>query len=614
MFTRTIALIAVILFLLSQTLFASDFRFSPRENSAHLINWRHWGPEVFEEAKAEKKLILLSLSAVWCHWCHVMDETTYSDSEVIELINKLFLPVRVDTDMRPDIDAMYNQGGWPSTAILTPDGNLLDGGTYIPPQQMLSLLSKTVDLYAGKRDEILNTIRKLKQKVPAADEVEEGPGIVDLGIIVRELKSSYDKLYGGFGTWRKFPNPEAIDLIFSYYLRGNDPALKMMITTTLDNMYQGELFDGTEGGFFRYATKPDWSEPHYEKMLAVNAGQIRNYAVSYQVFSRKADRRALEETTEYIEEALRDDNTGVFYGSQDADEEYYKARRRRALKRPFIDRTIYSDSNSQMITSLLYAYSATGKKRYLRESIKAAGFIIENLYSKEKGVHHYYLNGSRRLSGLLSDNALFGTALLDIYNLTGERRYIEIAQDIGKFILSNFYDSRDKRFRFSAETTGVAPVVTGRMLDFKTALANYHALILLLRLNYYEEDDKFTRMIDQIITSLKPYYKRYPTIASLYGTALTWQLKGPVGFVIVADSKKAGKFLSVLNKVYVPEKSVRVLSISDDREVIEKNGYLPENSIYICAGQVCLPPIMSAGKLKKKIKGIVTELLTGKLH
>ena len=98
---------------------ADDFRFSPRPNKANLIQWRSWGQDAFDESKTTDKLIVLSISAVWCHWCHVMDETTYSDSAVITYINQNFIPVRVDADMRPDIDALYNQGGWPSTVILT---------------------------------------------------------------------------------------------------------------------------------------------------------------------------------------------------------------------------------------------------------------------------------------------------------------------------------------------------------------------------------------------------------------------------------------------------------------------------------------------------------------
>lgn len=115
------------------------FHFSPRPNRAHEVRWRPWGDEAFAEAKAQDRPILLSLSAVWCHWCHVMDETSYSDPGVISYVNQHFVPVRVDNDQRPDINARYNLGGWPTTAFLTPDGELMTGGTYIPPEAMLEI-------------------------------------------------------------------------------------------------------------------------------------------------------------------------------------------------------------------------------------------------------------------------------------------------------------------------------------------------------------------------------------------------------------------------------------------------------------------------------------------
>src|SRR5687768_15375653 len=116
------------------------FHFSPRPNRASEIEWREWGPEAFRQAKEQDRPILLGISAVWCHWCHVMDETSYSDPEVIRLINERYVPIRVDNDQRPDVNRRYNMGGWPTTAFLTPDGEILHGGTYVPPQLMREYL------------------------------------------------------------------------------------------------------------------------------------------------------------------------------------------------------------------------------------------------------------------------------------------------------------------------------------------------------------------------------------------------------------------------------------------------------------------------------------------
>src|SRR3990172_225563 len=142
----------------------AGFHFSPRPNRANEIRWRQWGEDAFREAKESGKPILLSLSAVWCHWCHVMDETSYSNEGVIKYINEHYVPVRVDNDQRPDINARYNMGGWPTTAFLTPEGEVLAGGTYVPPEQMLELLPKVSVHYMSNRDELTQKAAELRQR------------------------------------------------------------------------------------------------------------------------------------------------------------------------------------------------------------------------------------------------------------------------------------------------------------------------------------------------------------------------------------------------------------------------------------------------------------------
>src|SRR6266571_6044876 len=142
----------------------ATFHFSPRANRAHEIKWREWGEDAFREAKETGKPVLLSLSAVWCHWCHVMDETSYSDEGVISFVNEHFIPVRVDNDQRPDVNARYNMGGWPTTAFLTPEGEILAGATYVPPEQMLEALPKVYTHFVSNRDEVSEKAVELRQR------------------------------------------------------------------------------------------------------------------------------------------------------------------------------------------------------------------------------------------------------------------------------------------------------------------------------------------------------------------------------------------------------------------------------------------------------------------
>jgi uncharacterized protein YyaL (SSP411 family) len=179
-------------------------------------------------------------------------------------------------------------------------------------------------------------------------------------------------------------------------------------------MAAGGIYDRIEGGFFRYAVKPDWSEPHYEKMLEVNAGLIRNYAEAYQVFGSADHLRILKECIRYVQKNLADPATGAFHGSQDADESYYRKQDRKGLASPFVDRTSYADSSSLMISALVSAAGAAGEREYLAQAEQAAGFLLRNLYTEKGGVSHYFRDGKAGLPGLLSDNALFGLAMLDL--------------------------------------------------------------------------------------------------------------------------------------------------------------------------------------------------------
>src|SRR5512139_2090539 len=147
------------------------------ENAAK-VRWNAWAPAVFERARAEGKLVFLDISAAWCHWCHVLDRTSLSDPRVVALLNASYLPVRVDTDRRPDINERYNQGGWPTTAVLLPDGRTLTGATYLPPDALLDVLTRCADFYREDRDRIERSIRDSAQRPvgPSAEEIELPPG------------------------------------------------------------------------------------------------------------------------------------------------------------------------------------------------------------------------------------------------------------------------------------------------------------------------------------------------------------------------------------------------------------------------------------------------------
>ncbi len=601
----------LVIFIFNHLVLASDLRFSPRPNKANLIEWRHWEKQSFADAKKEGKPILLSLSAVWCHWCHVMDETTYSAIYVIDYINSNFIPVRVDANMRPDIDNLYNQGGWPSTVVLTPEGEIVQGGTYISQESMIAWLSDALEMLKEDKKGFKEKNETIKKKRGTVRHMEGlAPGVSDIARITNMLESSYDKRHGGFGLWQKFPNPDAIDFLLSEYLNTSDPELQTMISTTLEKMSEGEIYDHVEGGFFRYATAPNWSAPHYEKMLDLNAALIRNYASACIVFGSSNYRKVLNKTITYIGKYLYDKKTGAFYGSQDADEEYYRRTERAGLKPPHVDSAIYADSNAQMITGLIFAYGATGEKSLIRMAKRAADFIMKNLYSDDDGTYHYYFE-QKHLSGLLSDNVLFGLALIDLYNVTGDKRYIGRAEDISRLVINRFYDKTNGQFIASLETPIVNPTITSALSDYNTYLSNYRAVILLNRLYYYDGDEKLKNIIKSANSKLCTVYETYEPSAALYGTALRWTMEAPLVVTIIARDENLDRFLLQVNKMYIPQKVVKIISLKRERDRIRTLGYPVEEAAYVCAGKRCSPAFTKPDRLIAGIKRFM-ENITGK--
>src|SRR5438874_198197 len=160
------------------------FRFSPRPNRASDIGWRDWGEKAFQEAQVADKPILLAISAVWCHWCHVMDETSYSDPEVIRMINDRYVPIRVDNDERPDVNRRYNMGGWPTTAFLTPDGEVVHGGTYVPPEAMRSYLTQVDEVWRTRKADLTQHVAELREKERDARAPKPGDLTSEIGDVV----------------------------------------------------------------------------------------------------------------------------------------------------------------------------------------------------------------------------------------------------------------------------------------------------------------------------------------------------------------------------------------------------------------------------------------------
>ena len=297
------------------------------QHAENPVDWRPWGPEVFEEAKRTDKPVLLSIGYSTCHWCHVMAHESFEDETVAQAVNAAFLPVKVDREERPDVDAVYmaaclamnGSGGWPLTVLLTPDQKPFWAGTYLPKDQLLHLLRKAARLWREDRAGVLVTGDTLTAHLQ--QEGQARPGTPSRELVrqaVSQFAQSYDERWGGFGAAPKFPTPHNLIFLLRYAQLAKEEHARGMALHTLNNMYRGGLFDHVGGGFSRYSTDQHWLVPHFEKMLYDNALLALAYTEAFQHARCPIYGEITRRTLDYVLRELSGPQGGFCCG-QDAD-------------------------------------------------------------------------------------------------------------------------------------------------------------------------------------------------------------------------------------------------------------------------------------------------------
>jgi uncharacterized protein YyaL (SSP411 family) len=304
------------------------------------VDWYPWGPEALKLAKTGQKPIFLSIGYSACHWCHVMAHESFENPEIAAVLNESFVPIKVDREERPELDQLYmeavqmlsGRGGWPLSVFLTPSLEPFFGGTYWPPRARGGIpgfdqvLQAVADAWTNRRDEALAQADKLTRLL-RADGLLGGSGDPSAELAEPLLQGAelalaraHDPHLGGFGPAPKFPHPMDLRLLLRRWRRTGKEDVLAMVTTTLDKMAAGGIYDHLGGGFHRYSTDERWLVPHFEKMLYDNALLAHAYLEAWQVTGNAEYARVVRETLDYV---LRDmtDPGGAFYSTEDADSE-----------------------------------------------------------------------------------------------------------------------------------------------------------------------------------------------------------------------------------------------------------------------------------------------------
>ena len=673
------------------------------------IDWHEWGDDAFEKARAEGKPILLDIGAVWCHWCHVIDRESYENPEIAALINQLFIPVKVDRDERPDVDARYQsaigaisgQGGWPLTAFLTPDGKPFFGGTYFPPEDsmgrpgMKRILAAVSDAFKNRRSEVDGSARALEEAVAKAELFHDARGVFDprvIDSIIGSAMSRFDDAHGGFGHAPKFPHSSAIDLLLERSYGPDGAKLQEIVRKTLDGMAEGGFHDQIGGGFHRYSVDERWCVPHFEKMSYDNSELLKNYLHGFQVFRSPQYRQVAEGLIAWVDEVLSDRERGGFYASQDADqtleddgdyftwtqselravlspdearvaELYYdigphgemhnnpeknvlwiadtiegisqqlkapedqvaqllaRAKgklletRREHEPTPTVDETLYAAWNAMFVSAYLDAANVLDRTDCREFALKTLDRILLEAWDDSTGFLHRV--GGPRLDGSLDDQVFASAALLDAYETTLDRRYLDTAERTMRLAIERFGDPDRGGFFDRAKDAppmGGLDVRRKPIQDSPTPGANSVAAIVLVRLHSLIGEALYSAWAEKTLETFIGLVPQYGLFASTYGLAALLHSRHPMQAVITGATgdPKAAALERSARSVYrfgkavlrvTPERLTTSVLPPALRETLPHVN-ASEPHAYVCVETTCYPPISDSEKLAELLSNV----------
>lgn len=553
------------------------------------INWKSFTPSVFDEAKNQDKLVLLDVGANWCHWCHVMDDSTYSNSEVQAYLNENFILAREDQDSRPDLYAAYKTWGWPAIIVLNEDG-------------------KDVKRLKGyqHRNKFLKILKEVRANPIAIEENNEvssgnsAPYSANSAKLYNAFLSRVDHEQGAYHWSNKYLHLPGFMHGLKYY--ASNDSIKSWTDKTINGSYN--LVDPAWSGVYQYSAKRSWIHQHYEKLLRVQANYIQAYALYGAINEDKKALQMAEEIVGYCERFFGN-GSALYFNSQNADliagvhsEEYYLMSESERLKEgtPSVDEKIYLKENCQMASSLFYLWAATDKAIYF---IKATQMVDEILrdYESENGIFMREKGNSSILS--FSDNRYLLDLLMTAYQSSGNRTYLNKAQQLGQDVEDYFHAD----YGFASAKGDLAKAASKVELDNLLAVLTYNNLSQItgnkefhdVAKAVYETTDK-----SDLFTKVG-----YVPLLQLADEQLNQEA---FHAVYLTDGKNTQMGQDFYKKLLIHPSQYFVFEyllmnkMSEDQKMMY--GGLPAGTLFMCTSSYCSAPMYEVADLERFLKTI----------
>ncbi|MDA9373010.1 thioredoxin domain-containing protein [Pelagibacterales bacterium] len=643
------------------------------------VNWYPWSEEAFKKAKSENKPVLLSVGYAACHWCHVMAHESFEEEETAKLMNREFINIKLDREERPDLDSIYQnalallgqQGGWPLTMFLSSNKKPFWGGTYFPKEPKYGMpafkdvLTSIAKSYASDQDAIIKNqtlIFKALSKLDTSNPIETN---IEKFIVAAEnnIIENCDLRHGGLNGAPKFPQLFIYDFLLNLYQQDQDEKKLNIITSTLDNICSGGIFDHVAGGISRYSVDELWLVPHFEKMLYDNAQLLLLLNKFYITTHQSAYKQKAEQIANWIISEMQDKDGG-YYAALDADSEgvegkfyiwsyvelknilkddlkffcsifnvteegnwegniilsRYKqlhineeeearvqllldklAQYRKKRIKPQLDDKILVDWNGLTIEAMAYTGKVLNNNKYLKSAERAFNFIFDKMFVQNK-LYHSNCMGINKHLGMLDDYVHLTKAALMLYETTSKYYYLEQSILLTKCILDYFFN---KSGGFYTNSDDQKDVILKNIQYFDNVTPNSNAVLLSI----------FSKI--SLVTSDKRYVQLYEDLISKISKKISNQYLGSTSFLKNFSLIKTAKLLIIAGKnkdqneiIYqrIYEHyldSIMIILIDKKSKLDVKFSFYKDINvedqtlIYICKDNTCSLPFTDVNLLKK---------------